>query len=270
MVLRAIVVDDEPLGRRGIVSRLEKSDGVKVVAECANGRQAVEAVRRHRPDLLFLDVQMPGMDGFDVVAAIPGEERPHVVFVTAHDRHAVKAFRVHALDYLLKPIDDERFAETLSRAIGEIERARESDVARRIAAVVGEMKGETPSPGPAPRAAAAAAAAASASSWPVRSKGRVTLVRLADLDWVEAEGDYLRLHAGARAWLVRETMAAAEKRLPARKFLRIHRSTIVNVDRIRELSSFDNGDWGVRLQDGTQLRLSRTYRDAVARLTERG
>jgi len=265
MALRAIVVDDEPLGRRGIVSRLEKSAAVKVVAECANGREAIEAVRRHRPDLLFLDVQMPGQDGFDVVAAIPPDERPHVVFVTAHDRHAVKAFRVHALDYLLKPIDDERFGEALQRAVREIERGRESDVARRVAAVVGEMKGA---------AAAAPETVTSprppASSWPVRSKGKVTFVRLADLDWVEAEGDYLKLHAGARSWLVRETMASAEKRLPARRFLRIHRSTIVNVDRIRELSSFDNGDWAVRLQDGTELRLSRTYRDAVERLTERG
>ncbi|HEY7112075.1 MAG TPA: LytTR family DNA-binding domain-containing protein [Thermoanaerobaculia bacterium] len=265
MDLRAIVVDDEALGRRGIVSRLEKSNGVKVVAQCANGRQAVEAVRRHRPDLLFLDVQMPGMDGFDVVAAIAPEERPHVVFVTAHNRHAVKAFRVHALDYLLKPIDDERFAEALSRAIADIARARESDVARRVAAVVGEMKGLAPAASGAVRSSASVP-----SSWPVRSKGTVTFVRLADLDWVEAEGDYLKLHAGTRSWLVRETMASAEKRLPARKFLRIHRSTIVNVDRIRELSSLDNGDWAVRLQDGTELRLSRTYRDAVERLTERG
>ncbi len=267
MALRAIVVDDEPLGRRGIVSRLEKSDAVRVVAECANGREAIEAVRRHQPDLLFLDVQMPGQDGFDVVAAIPPEQRPHVVFVTAHDRHAVRAFRVHALDYLLKPIDDERFDETLQRAVREIERARDSDVARRVAAVVGEMTGSAAA---APETAPASSARPSASSWPVRSKGKVTFVRLADLDWVEAEGDYLKLHAGAKSWLVRETMASAEKRLPARRFLRIHRSTIVNVDRIRELSSFDNGDWAVRLQDGTELRLSRTYRDAVERLTERG
>ena len=267
MVLRAIVVDDEPLGRRGIVSRLEKSEDVEVVAECANGRQAIDAVRRTRPDLLFLDVQMPGLDGFDVVAAIPPEERPHVVFVTAHDRHAVQAFRVHALDYLLKPIDDEQFDEALQRAIREIARARESDVARRVAAVVGEMKG---APAAAEAREPASSARPPASSWPVRSRGKVTFVRLADLDWVEAEGDYLKLHAGAKSWLVRETMASAEKRLPSRKFLRIHRSTIVNVDRIRELSSFDNGDWAVRLQDGTELRLSRTYRGAVERLTERG
>jgi two-component system, LytTR family, response regulator len=260
MALRAIVVDDEPLGRRGVVSRLQKTEGVEVVAQCGTGRQAIEAVRRFHPDLLFLDVQMPGLDGFDVIAALPEEERPHIVFVTAHDRHAVRAFQVHALDYLVKPIEDERFEEALRRAIQAIQRERDGDLGRRVAAVVEEIAGARP--GRAPRGLA--------NCYPVRSKGKVTFVRHADIDWIEADGDYVRLHAGAKSWMLRETMSAVERRLGPRRFLRIHRSTIVNVDRIRELRSFENGDYAVLLHDATELRLSRTYRDAVERLARRG
>jgi two-component system LytT family response regulator len=259
MALRAIVVDDEPLGRRGIVSRLQKSGMVEVVAQCANGRQAIEAVRRLKPDLLFLDVQMPGLDGFAVVAALPEQGRPHVVFVTAYDRHAVRAFRVQALDYLVKPIDDQRFEETLARAIRTIEKERESDIGRRVAAVVGQMQGGLPERPSRPLS----------NCYVVREKGKLVFVRHADIDWVGAEGDYVRLHAGERSWLVRETMSSVEKRLGERRFLRIHRSTIVNVDRIREMRSLDNGDGCVRLADATELRLSRTYRDALTRRTRR-
>ncbi|MGH9440976.1 MAG: LytR/AlgR family response regulator transcription factor [Thermoanaerobaculia bacterium] len=259
MTYRAIVVDDEALGRRGVVSRLEKSGSVEVVAACANGREAIDSVRRLRPDLLFLDVQMPGLSGFDVLAAIGEEERPHVVFVTAFDRYAVRAFEVHALDYLLKPIDEERFAETLARALRTIARERDGEIGRRVASVVGEMisregKRRTPA----------------ADHYVVRSKGRMILVRHAEIDWVQAEGDYVKLHAGTKAWLVRETMAGAEKTLGPRKFLRIHRSTIVNVDRVQELRSFENGDYAVLLRDGTELRLSRTFRAAIDRLTGPG
>lgn len=234
-MLSAIVADDEPLGRRGIVSRLAKSDRVRVVAECADGPGAVEAVRRWKPDILFLDVRMPGLDGFGVVEAIPPDARPHVVFVTAHDRHAVEAFRVRALDYLVKPIDDERFAEALGRAV---EAARPPKASRDPAA--GRF-------------------------FRVRSKGRVALLPHAEVDWIGAEGDYLCLHAGGRELLVRETMAEAERRLDA-GFLRIHRSAIVNVDRVRELVSCENGDFRVLLADGTRLRLSRTRREAIRRL----
>ncbi|MEP6995596.1 MAG: response regulator transcription factor [Acidobacteriota bacterium] len=257
MTVRAIVVDDEPLVRRGIVSRLAKFPGVDVVAQCGNGRDALNALRAHRPELLFLDVQMPGLDGFDVVASLGEGECPHVIFVTAHDTHAVRAFAVHALDYLLKPIDDVRFAEAVRRAIEAIARDREGDVGRRVAAVVGEMLNI---PGDrAPRALA--------NCFVVRSRGKVSFVRHADVDWIEADGDYVRLHGGAQTWLVRETMAAVDRRLRGRRFLRIHRSVIVNVDRIRELRSLDNGDYRVFLNDATELRMSRTHRDAVTLLT---
>ena len=265
MTLSAVVVDDEPLGRRGIVSRLRRSGAVEVVAECANAREAVEAVRRLRPDLLFLDVQMPGEDGFDVVAALEGGDLPHVVFVTAHDRYAVEAFRVRALDYLVKPIDDERFAAALSRAVRRVEEARESDLGRRMAAAFAEARRGASPAGPFARGRGRVEL-----SWPVRSRGKITFVRHAEIDWVEAEGDYVRVHSGSRSFLVRETMAGAEKRLDSRRFLRIHRSTIVNAERIRELSSLENGDWSVTLHDGKTLRLSRTYRAALDRLTGRG
>ncbi len=241
-MLSAVVVDDEPLGRRGIVSRLAKSDRVRVVAECGDGREAVEAVRRWKPDILFLDVQMPGLDGFGVVDALAPEARPHVVFVTAHDRHAVEAFRVRALDYLVKPIDDARFADALGRAV---------EAAEAPSAAGATSPPEVPS-----------------RCFRVRAKGRLTLLRHSEVDWIEAEGDYLCLHAGGREMLVRETMASAERRLDSR-FLRIHRSAIVNVDRVRELVSCENGDFRVFLEGGKELRLSRTRRHAVERLTRR-
>jgi two-component system LytT family response regulator len=235
-ILSAVVADDEPLGRRGITARLARSDRVRVVAECGDGRAAVDAVRRFAPDLLFLDIRMPDLDGFEVVEALPKEKRPHVVFVTAHDRHAVEAFRVRALDYLVKPIDDERFAEALERAI---------ETAERDAAPA--------PPGPV---------------FPVRAKGRVMLVPHAQVDWIEAQGDYACLHAGPRDYLLRETMGSLEERLGG-GFVRIHRSAIVNAGRVRELRSRENGDFRVILAGGAELRLSRTHREAVERLTRR-
>ena len=259
MPLRAVVADDEPLGRRGIVARLAGSSDVSVVAQCRNGREAIEAVTAHRPDLLFLDVQMPGLDGFDVVDALPAEGRPHVIFVTAYDRHAVRAFEVRALDYLVKPIDDARFEDALRRAAAAIRQHRDGAPARRRGG--DETAGEAGA-SPAPRAGPPALA----NCWPVRERGKVHFVRHSEIDRVEAEGDYVRLHVASRSWLVRETMSAAERRLGGRRFLRIHRSKIVNADRIRELRSLDNGDCTVVMQDGAELRLSRTYRDALTRL----
>lgn len=232
----AVVADDEPLGRRGIVARLARSPEIRVVAECGDGRTTVDAVRRHSPDILFLDVRMPDLDGFGVLEALPKERRPHVVFVTAHDEHAVEAFRVRALDYLVKPIDDDRFTEALQRALQAAEHGR-----------------------------AAAASKAGHRAFPVRTRGRITLVPHREVDWIEAQGDYACLHAGPREFLVRATMNALEKRLDGR-FLRIHRSAIVNGDRVREIRSLENGDFEVHLEGGQELRLSRTHREALSRL----
>ena len=233
--LSAVVADDEPLGRRGVTTRLARSERVRVVAECGDGRRTVEAVTRLEPDILFLDIRMPDLDGFEVVEALPKERRPHVVFVTAHDRHAVEAFRVRALDYLVKPIDDERFAETLAR-------------------VIAAADGGAPTPRP--------------GAFAVRARGRVTLVPQEEVDWIEAQGDYACLHAGGREHLLRETMTGLEGRLDGR-FLRIHRSAIVNARRVRELRSLENGDFRVILEGGAELRLSRTHREAVQRLSQR-
>jgi two-component system LytT family response regulator len=243
--LSAVVADDEPLGRRGITARLARSERVRVVAECADGRTAVEAVTRLVPDILFLDVRMPDLDGFEVVEALPKPRRPHVVFVTAHDRHAVDAFRVRALDYLVKPIDDERFAEALARAVEAADRP--------LTPTLSPSRAEREGRG---------------GAFPVRAKGRVTLVPYDEVDWIEAQGDYACLHAGGREHLVRETMSVLQDRLDGR-FLRIHRSAIVNAGRVRELRSLENGDFRVILEGGAELRLSRTHREALSRLTRR-
>jgi two-component system LytT family response regulator len=239
-VIRALVVDDEALARRGIRVRLERFGDVQIVGECASGGEAVTAIRDLAPDLVFLDVQMPGLGGFDVVETVGVEQMPPVVFVTAYDAHALRAFDVHALDYLLKPIDDERFDTAVERArrrIGE----REA-MGRQLAAALGEVR---------------------ARRILIKDRGRVVILNEGDVDWVEAEGDYVRVHAGGRGHLLRETMAGMEERLDPTSFARIHRSTIVNVSRIRELKPLPNREFTVVLKNGTQLRLSRSYRDAL-------
>ncbi|MCU1347364.1 MAG: two component transcriptional regulator, LytTR family [Acidobacteria bacterium] len=245
MTLRVLVVDDEALGRRGVLARLARRNDVEVADECATGREAIAAIRRHKPDLVFLDVQMPGVDGFEVLRRLEPAERPHVIFVTAFDRHAVRAFEVHALDYLLKPIDDERFTEAVDRVAAMHARHRESGIARRLAVLLDE---------------------AAPPRYAVRLKNRTLFVPPAEIDWVAAEGDYVRVHAGTRNWLIRDTMAAVERDLGATRFVRVHRSAIVNVDRVQELRSLEGGDCAVVLRDGTELRLGRTYREAVERL----
>ena len=239
--LRVLVVDDEPLARRGIHVRLGRMAGVEIVGECASGREAVDAIRGLSPDLVFLDVQMPGLDGYGVVEAVGAERMPVVVFVTAYDQHALRAFEARALDYLLKPIDDERFEQAVARARARVAERRESAVGRRLAA----------------------APAAPLERILVRSGGRVLLVAADEVDWIEAAGDYLRLHVGPARHLLRETMGALEARLDPRRFVRIHRSTIVNVSRIRELQPYFNREYVVLLRDGTRLKLSRGYRERL-------
>ncbi len=249
MSIRAVIVDDEELARRGLRKRLERTPDVEVVAECRNGREAIEALRRMAPDLVFLDVQMPGKSGFDVVEAIGWEACPHIVFVTAYDRHALRAFQVNALDYLLKPIDDERLEVALHRVREALARKQDSEFGHRLAALL--------------------AATGRTSSQPerlvVRCSGRVVFVRVREIDWVEAAGDYVTLHCGKKSWLMRETLSALKSKLGS-QFARIHRSSVVNLERIVELKPLDNGEYLVLLQNGTQLKLSRSYRDALPQL----
>ena len=248
MTLRVLIVDDEPLGRRGVRVRLARAEGVEVVGECSSAREAVAAIAELSPDVVFLDVQMPGLDGFGVVEAVGPETMPTTVFVTAFDQYALRAFEAQALDYLLKPIDDDRFEQALDRARQRVVEQRDGTLGRQVSAALG--MGRTPDP-PEPRFLADHGA-------------RVAVVRREDIDWVEAAGDYVRLHAGGRTHLLRETMGRIEDRLGGTPFVRIHRSTIVNVERVRELRPHANREYGVVLADGSEVRLSRSYRERLA------
>jgi two-component system LytT family response regulator len=272
-MIRVLIVDDEPLARRGIRTRLSEAGDIEIVGECENGRQAVSAIREEKPHVVFLDIQMPGMDGFEVIAEIGADEIPVVVFVTAFDRHAVRAFDVHALDYLLKPIDDERFEQALGRARAILAEKRLGELGRRVAGLLDDLGvPERLSPEQLSVSRSSTARQQTEQEQPgrgrtvrfvIRSGARVQFVAADEIDWVEAAGDYVRIHAGKTAHLLRETMAAMQERLDSDRFLRIHRSTIVNTARIKELEPYFNGEYFVILEDGTKLKTSRGYRDAL-------
>lgn len=244
--LRVIVADDEPLVRRGLRRLLEQEGDVTLVGECANGDEALAMVRDRDADVLFLDVQMPGRTGIEVLAEL-GDAAPRaIVFVTAHDRYAIEAFDRHAVDYLLKPFDRQRFRTALAR------------VRQRLDA-----------PGPGTRLERLIEALAPATPYleriPARVNNRVTLVPVADVTWIEAADNYVKLHSGERTWLVRDTMKELVERLDPRKFVRIHRSTIVNLSSIRDLVALPSGDCEVILHDGTRLTMSRSAKPALER-----
>jgi two-component system LytT family response regulator len=264
-VIRAIIVDDELLARRGIRARLERAGGYTVVAECASGREAIAAIREHTPAVVFLDVQMPGIDGFGVVDEIGADRMPVVIFVTAFDNHALKAFDAHAFDYLLKPIDDERFARTVERVRRRVVEREESEVARRLAALMNDLRPaiDAVEQGHARRADSPDPGAGPVNRIVVRDRDRVLLIDVGDIDWIGADGDYVRVHANGKSHLIRDTMAAMEQRLDSASFVRIHRSTIVNTSRIRELRPYSSREYAVILRDGTRLRLSRRYRERL-------
>jgi two-component system LytT family response regulator len=239
-----LIVDDEPLARQRIRKLLEAEPDMEVVGECSDGRKAVAVIQEQRPDLVFLDVQMPGLDGFGVLEALGIERMPGIIFVTAYDRYALRAFEVHALDYLLKPFDRQRFEKALERARAQINRSRTADVNKQLLALLEDVK----------------TGRKYQERFVVKSSNRVLFVRVEEIDWIEAAGNYVRLHAGSETHLLRETMSALEGKLDPHKFLRIHRSTIVNIERIQELQPWFHGDYVVLLKDGTQLTLSRSYR----------
>ena len=245
--IRTLVVDDEPIARERVLSLLQQEDDVEVVGECGDGAQAVAAIQHQVPDLVFLDVQMPGVDGFGVIEAIGAEKMPTVVFVTAYDEYALRAFEVHALDYLLKPFGRDRFRQTLSHARAHLERRRAGDLGRRLLALVNDIKPEAPK----------------LDRLIVKSGGRVFFLRTGDLDWIEAAGNYVRLHLGEESHLFRETMNRMEARLDPKRFVRIHRSRIVNTERIKEMQPWFNGEYVVVLRNGARLPLSRGYRDKL-------
>jgi two-component system LytT family response regulator len=248
--IHTLIVDDEPLARNRVRALLKGEPDFEIIGECADGQSAVDAIRAKQPDLVFLDVQMPELDGLGVVRTIGPEQMPLTIFVTAHDDYALKAFEVHALDYLLKPFDKARFQAALRWARGHIARERTGDLTERLTALLEDAK---PRNKPVERLA-------------VKSAGRVVFLRVEEIDWIEAAGNYLRLHVGKDFHLLRETMNALEARLDPESFVRIHRSTIVNLARVRELQPAFHGDFVVILENGTELTLSRNYRSKLQNL----
>lgn len=247
-MIRTLVVDDEPLARHGVRLRLEREPDVAIVGEAADGPAAIEAIRTLRPELVFLDVQMPGLDGFQVLERVAGDHLPMVVFVTAHEAHAVQAFEVHAIDYLLKPYTDARFGEALRRARTELARGDASPERERIAALLDRVRAE------------GAGAPAYPARFTVRERDRILLVRADAIEAVRAAGNYVELVAAGRRHLMRETLADMERRLDPSRFARIHRSTIVHVDRVREIRPDPHGDCDVVMESGDVHRMSRAYR----------
>jgi two-component system LytT family response regulator len=252
--IKVLVADDEPLARERLSGLLSSEADVDVVAQARDGEEAVTMIHDHSPDLVFLDVQMPQMNGFDVIETVGTDKMPLVIFVTAYDQHALKAFQVRALDYLLKPFDRERFGDALQRARKQLEREETGDLGRRLLALVKDLRRDQPR----------------SDRLVVKSGGRLFFLRADEIDWVEAAGNYVRLHVGTGSHLLRETMTAIEGRLDPEKFFRIHRSRIVNMERIQELQPWLNGEYAVLLRTGTRLTLSRGYREKLQERLGRG
>jgi two-component system, LytTR family, response regulator len=249
--IRTLIVDDEPLAREKIVDMLVGDAEIEIIGECGDGLAAVATIEAHKPDLLFLDVQMPELDGFGVLEAI--EQTPVIIFVTAYDQYALRAFEVHALDYLLKPFDRERFDKALQRAKHEIERERSGTMNRELVALLADLKSR---PKPLERVV-------------IKAGGRVFFLRVDEIDWIEAAANYVKLHAGGEAHLLRETINGLAAKLDPDKFLRVHRSIIVNLERVKEIQTWFHGDYVIIMQDGAQLTSSRNYREQLRKLLGR-
>jgi len=261
--LRTLIVDDEALARRGLCLRLHDCPGVEVVDECANGREALAAIARNEPDLVFLDIQMPGIDGFEVISRLQHDNMPAVVFVTAFDQFAIQAFDVHAVDYILKPPDELHIRRALERARRLKRERRSAEDKDRLLAVICDITGQSPrqleqwlddgKPGK--------------QSYPdkicIRDHAAVTLVPVEEIDWIDAAGDYMCIHAGTQVHVIRSTMKVLEKLLDPIRFQRVHRSTIINMERVRSVTPRMNGDYHLHMEGGMRLKMSRTYKDTL-------
>ena len=263
--LRTIIVDDEPLARRGLKLRLEQYPELELVAECRNGKEALRAVAELQPDLLFLDIQMPGMDGFEVVRELQGDTMPLVVFVTAFDQYAVDAFNIHAIDYVLKPIDDERLQEAVRHAIDNFNKKKLETHKQNLIEVVIGITGASPA-----SIEEMAESGRNPASYPeklsIKDRDEVQMVPTTEIDWVDAAGDYMCVHAGGITHIMRITMKQLETLLNPAVFLRVHRSTIVNANRISRAQSLSNGEFLLTLDNESQLKVSRSYRDKIKHL----
>lgn len=243
--IKALLVDDEPLARALVRRLLDGHPDVEIIGECENGAEAIAAITTRAPDLVFLDVQMPEQDGFAVIAALPVARLPHIIFVTAYDQYALRAFEVHALDYLLKPFDRARFAAALERAVQQIRNDQSGAATERILSLLEAKRGAAPY----------------VERFAIKEDGRVFFLKTGEIAWIEAEGNYVILHVGKKRHLFREAISNLENRLDPHLFQRIGRSAIVNLDCVRELQSWSRGDYKVILHDGTELKLSHRYRD---------
>jgi two-component system, LytTR family, response regulator len=248
--IRVAIVDDEPLARRRIRKLLARDTDVETVCDCADGYEAAEALARHAPDLVFLDVRMPEVDGFQLLERLDAARLPLVIFVTAYDEYALRAFEVSAVDYLLKPFDRRRFAQALQKAKARLATERGSDMNQRTLALLEEIR----------------ARSSHLERLVVKSGGRAFFLRAEEINWVEAEGKYVRLHVGRDSYLLREAIGTLEAQLDPKRFLRIHRSSIVNIDCVRELQPWFHGEYRVLLCDGTELTLSRGCRKKLGEL----
>ena len=261
----AVIVDDEPLARDCVRIALEEVPHVQVVAECGNGFDAVSTIRELKPDLVLLDVQMPGLDGFGVIEEIGVDEMPAVVFITAYDEHALRAFEIHAVDYLMKPFDDERFRDAVRHAVERVRLRRTESLSARLAAMLREIPPALEAQFGGGEEMSAAGAGHCARRILVKRRDRFRFIEVREVDYFEAAGNYVCVHAGQETHLVRATLSGILERLDPNRFVRIHRSTVVNLDRIREIQPWVGGDYIAILEDGRELRVSRTYRETLLR-----
>lgn len=250
--IRTVIADDEGLALKKLRILLSSENGVTVVGECQDGRQAVAAVQTHKPDLLFLDIHMPDLDGFEVLSHIPQDQLPIVVFTTAYDRYAIRAFEAHALDYLLKPFDQARLHHALERARAELLKSHEEGVKARILDLLKAAKSESKT----------------FQRLVIRTAGRVVFLELNEVDWIEAAANYVRIHTGKDSYLLREGIGHMQAKLDPARFVRIHRSFIVNINRIRELQPCDSGEYIVVLKNGKELSCSKGCRSELQRLID--
>ena len=263
MTIRTILVDDEPLAIQGLQLRLEPHDDVEIVETCTNGREAIRAVKTHKPDLVFLDIQMPGFDGFSVVQGLLDVDPPLFVFVTAYSDHAIRAFEAQAVDYLMKPVEEDRLADTLARVRERLAEKNSSEEIAKLKEVLAEV---------APEAAEDLAAEGDtppASRYEklinIKDRGQIFRVDVESIERIDAAGDYMCIYTGDNSLILRETMKDLEKRLDPRTFQRVHRSTIVNLDLVRQVKPHTNGECFLVLDSGAKVKVSRSYRDVVAR-----
>jgi two-component system, LytTR family, response regulator len=263
MTIRTILVDDEPLAIQGLQLRLEAHEDVEIVDTCSNGREAIRSIKTNKPDLVFLDIQMPGFDGFSVVQGLMEVEPPLFVFVTAYSDHAIRAFEAQAIDYLMKPVEEDRLAATLDRVRQRLAEKRGHEEVGRLKEVLAEV---------APEAAAEIGEAGDAPSSSrfekminIKDRGQIFRVDVDTIERIDAAGDYMCIYTAENTLILRETMKDLEKRLDPRRFQRVHRSTIVNLDLVKQVKPHTNGECFLVLDSGAQVKVSRSYRDVVAR-----